>query len=581
VKWSFISTTSGSNSWSENTALVGESVPPTRHLDWLRSFKMRPLIGRCLAFVVLTFSLGGSADRALPADPPGKDGKGVAPVWIYRNVPEAGEKDTREETERLFAPYGFMPEARAAQISVNASAPLDPKDATKGSVIEYTFSFKKPDDWMGAYSLLEGGTAWGTKPGLNIRGLLKLPADAEVACRFRARGAAGGEAVTFQCGGVTAGEHRSSLRFPVKAAPNPLKLTKDFKEYTIKLKAADLTNIVDPFCVVAVASDNRGKESITIHVDDIRFEPAAKPKATTLPAGWQERLAKTLWICYTPTGFDPTAKPAKKPTADDIRADLAAVRALADKVGVKGNKAGIITYGCRDGLEEIAPLAKEAELSVILGVFNPNDEDEVRNAEKLIERDDLKQTIAACCVGNEAITFRRATLDDVRRVATQLRGVRGVPMTTTEIVQAYGDKELFKAPIDFTFCNAHALFSDVPTTAKGAKWACERLKDVLETAPKGHLVLAKELGWPAGPVPFDAKQQAAYWKAVFADPVTRRVNVCIFDGFQNVPWKKEMVAVPGVAEKVDIGPHWPVLFDEDRKPTPFAEDLLRLWKQSR
>jgi len=253
---------------------------------------------------------------------------------------------------------------------------------------------------------------------------------------------------------------------------------------------------------------------------------------------------------------------------------------LADKAGVKGDKAGIITYGCKDGLETIAALAKEVDLSVVLGVYDPNDEDELGNAEKLLERADLAKTIAACCVGNEAVTFRRATLDDIRQAAARLRGVRAVPTATTEVVHAYGDPELFKAPFDFTFMNAHALFSDVPTADRGAKWAAARVKDVLAVAPRGHLVLAKEVGWPAGPAPFDEKQQAAYWRAVFADPVARRVNVCVFDAFRNVPWKEELVAVPG-GKKVNVGPHWPVLFDDRREPTPFATELLRLWKKSR
>lgn len=214
------------------------------------------------------------------------------------------------------------------------------------------------------------------------------------------------------------------------------------------------------------------RHTVRAVADDIRLEAFDQPRAPEgpLPVGWQERLAQTFWICYTPT-FDPTVQPIKKPTAAGIRSDLAAIRTLVDKAGIKGDKAGIITYGCAHGLEEIAPLAKEADLSVILGIFNPNDKVEVRNAVALLKRDDLKRTIAACCVGNEAVTFRRATLDDTRRVATQLRGVRAVPLTTTEIVQSYGEKALYQAPFDFTLCNAHGIFSDIRTSDRGAKWA--------------------------------------------------------------------------------------------------------------
>jgi exo-beta-1,3-glucanase (GH17 family) len=475
-----------------------------------------------------------------------------------------------------------MPGERATQITVNASVPLDLKDPTKGTAIKYTFNFKKPDDWMGVYSLLDGGAAWGTKAGINVQKLLDVGPETKLALRFRAKGEG---VVEFKCGGVAppGAKFPSSLRFPVELRPSPTTLTKEFVEYTIgPIEARQMVNLIDPLCITTTILDNRGREAVQAVVDDIRIEAfdRALAPAPPLPAGWRDRLMHTCWVCYTPTGFDPTVKPVKKPTATDIRADLAAIRALADKVGIKGDRMGIITYGCRDGLEEIAAFAKDADLSLILGIFNPTDEVEVRNAEAILKRDDLGRTIAACCVGNEAITFRRATLDDIRRVAEKLRRVRAVPCTTTEIIQAMGKEELSKSPFSYALTNAHAIFADVSDCVRGAKWATERLKDLVESAPKDHPILAKELGWPAGPAPFDAKQQAAYWKAVFADPIAKKVNVCIFDSFKNVPWKNEPVAVSD-GGKVNVGPHWPVLFDDKRKPTPFAEELLELWKKSR
>src|SRR5205823_12052857 len=139
-----------------------------------------------------------------------------------------------------------------------------------------------------------------------------------------------------------------------------------------------------------------------------------------------------------------------------------------------------ITYGCGADMlgEQIPALAKEANLAVILGVYNPRDAAEVAAAERLLRRDDLRSTIVACCVGNEAITFRRATLDDVRAVVGRLRAARRVPTTTTEIVQAYGNKDLFDPKIcDFSFVNCHALFADVRDPEKAGRWAAGQLKD--------------------------------------------------------------------------------------------------------
>ena len=67
---------------------------------------------------------------------------------------------------------------------------------------------------------------------------------------------------------------------------------------------------------------------------------------------------------------------------------------------------------------------------------------------------------------------------------------------------------------------------------------------------------------------------------VLADPISRKVNICIFDCMNNVAWKNETVAVPG-HDPVNIGPHWPVLFGPDRTPKRDAVELLHLWEKSR
>jgi exo-beta-1,3-glucanase (GH17 family) len=533
-------------------------------------------VARGALALALVFACGNRA--ALAAEPADDAPKQPGVVWIYHDVPAKGKPDTRSNTERMFAPFGLMPAERTSQIAVNQSLPIDRSDPSKGTCIEYYCEFKDRTDWMGAYTLLEGGTAWGTKPGINVQKLLGVEPDTDLSLRFSAKGEG---AVTFKIGGVDKGPHASSLAFPRQVDSSPTKLTAEFREYTIgPIPAKLLTNLIDPFCVVTSGLDNPGRDSVRVMVRDIRLEPSEKRRAQgALPRDWRERLAQTLFVCYTPTGFDPTKSPVVQPTEKDIRDDLAALRALADRAGIKGERAGIITYGCAAGLEQIPALAREAHLSVILGVFNPRDAEEVGNAEKLLGREELQGTIVGCCVGNEAITFRRATLADIQKAVERLRQVRLVPMTTTEIVQAYGDEKLFS--FDFTLANAHALFSNIFDPEEAARWAAGRVKALRDAAPRDHLILVKEVGWPGGPKPaFDDKMQAIYWKTLFDDPIVRQVNVCIFDGLANVPWKDEAITLPG-GDKVNIGPHWPVLYAGDRKPTPFADELLALWKKSR
>ncbi len=504
-------------------------------------------------------------------------------VVIYRDQYKGQPEESLSESQRRFAPYGFMPETRTNQIAVNPALPLIEDSPEKGTCIEYSFQFKNGSDWMGAYHLVNGDS-WGTKPGIDVRKLLDLRADDKVVLKFRAWGQKGGEAVTFQCGGVNTGPHKSSLPFPKTPKNDPTTLAKEPREYEIELKASQLSNVVDPFCVVARASDgdNLKRESITIFVDDIRFEaPSKNKKRVELPNGWRERLASTLWFDYTPSGgYDPTQTPPKRPTISDMRQDLEAIRRMSLGAGVSKDRIGVVLYGCRDGLEAVPALCRDLGLAVVVGVWDVKDASEVETAGKLLRDDSLAMTIAAVCVGNEAMTFGRANLDDILTVATRLREIRAVPTTSSEIIQKYGNEALWKE-FDFAFPNVHALFNtggDFDPKA-AAKWTADRIRDLRAEAPKGFLIVVKEVGWVAGPSPeFDEAQQVLFWETLLADPVTREVNVCVFEaGFGQTHWKQEPITVRG--KSVNVGPHWSV-FLPSRQPNRAGEIILKSWSPS-
>ena len=527
----------------------------------------------CAAIVLPTFltAITSRAARAL-AEEAGAD-EPPEIVWIYRDAVLPGERDARTASERLFSFGGYMPQERVNQIRVNTQRPVDPDKPAMGNCIEFLFEIQRPTDWQGVYAL--AGDQWGDVEGLDIPKLMGVPADAPLLLKYVARGEG---TVTFKIGGVTSGKYPSSLKLALEPESGATKLGPAFREVSIPLVARQLTNLIDPFCVVMSGLDNRGRDVERGEVDDIRIERARKAKPKSLRTGWREKLRNSLLIAYTPTGFDPTVDPVKQPAVDDIRADLQAIRAFVDAAGIRGSKAGIVLYGCHDGLERIPQIAREFDLSVVLGIFNPASETEVRNAIELLKQTSLEDAIIACCVGNESTTFRRATFDQIARAVERLRRVRAVPMTTTEIVQAYGNKRLFDPAIaDFTLVNAHALFAGVNEPKAAAGWAAERIRDLIDLAPEGHLIVVKEVGWPRGPQPFTPEQQRTYWETLFADDVAKKVNIAIFDGISNVPWKHENLELAN-GEAVDIGQFWPALFDSQRQPFENANVVLNCWK---
>lgn len=99
-------------------------------------------------------------------------------------------------------------------------------------------------------------------------------------------------------------------------------------------------------------------------------------------ANLSSQLTKLRWIAYSPTHFDPTTKPPKWPSENDVREDLQILR--------KAGFDGLVTYGSNYNnsanpaqLLDIAGLAQAAGFTgMIVGIWNPADEKEFQAAAK-------------------------------------------------------------------------------------------------------------------------------------------------------------------------------------------------------
>ena len=101
---------------------------------------------------------------------------------------------------------------------------------------------------------------WGAKKGgYNLTGAKKLT--------FFARGEKGGEKLTEVGVGGIEGEFADSDKVSV----GPIELTKDWKQYEVDLKGADMSYISGGFFWSA-SGDDVPEEGITFYLDDIRFE---------------------------------------------------------------------------------------------------------------------------------------------------------------------------------------------------------------------------------------------------------------------------------------------------------------------
>ncbi len=197
-------------------------------------------------FAVVRDGHGGAATANVPLYVKGPVSKPLAraatlPLTIYDEA----------DTPATYVPTGWMGNVKAIQ--------LDPKcadDPHEGKTC-LRVTYQDTKDW--------GGVVWQSPPndwgdlpgGYDLSGAKRLT--------FWARGAHGGEIVSFEFGLIAADKpfHDSA-----KGKLDRVTLTDEWTRYTIDLLGKDLSRIKTGFCWV-VAADGK---PITFDLDDIRFE---------------------------------------------------------------------------------------------------------------------------------------------------------------------------------------------------------------------------------------------------------------------------------------------------------------------
>jgi hypothetical protein len=119
------------------------------------------------------------------------------------------------------------------------------------------FDYGAPDQWAGVV-WQDPANDWGDQPGgWNLTGAKKIA--------FWARGDKGGETVHFKFGVLGADK-----KYPDSATgeTSDLKLTKEWKEYSIDLTGKDLSHVKTGFVITLIGQG----QPLSFYLDDIRFE---------------------------------------------------------------------------------------------------------------------------------------------------------------------------------------------------------------------------------------------------------------------------------------------------------------------
>ncbi len=212
----------------------------------------------------------------LPTGTPGPRPVAATVFPVFRNY--ASE-------ENHFAPSGWMGDIGA--IHFNDCARLTEDWDDRVIEIQYSPSAKDQNGWAGIY-WQEPENNWGNlQGGYALSGFTRL--------KFRARSDQDGVRVKFLVGGVDSGPFPSSLLTPVFAQGADslgfVTLSRQWQEYSIDLRGADLSHLIDGFGWIA--QRDAKSHPITVYLDEIVFDqqpPQPDSQGTTNTIGRASQL---------------------------------------------------------------------------------------------------------------------------------------------------------------------------------------------------------------------------------------------------------------------------------------------------
>ncbi|MCE7986308.1 MAG: hypothetical protein DYG89_34475 [Caldilinea sp. CFX5] len=246
-------------------------------------------------------------------------------------------------------------------------------------------------------------------------------------------------------------------------------------------------------------------------------------------------------MAYSPTEFDPTV--GRPPLRSALRDDL---QVLHD-AGFQG----VITYAATSALDRIPQLAKEAGFTqVIMGVWDPLNREEIAAA---IEAAPL---VDGYLVGNEGLSDKRYTFDELRNAIEEIRRATQKPVTTAERIDAYYGLDDLVTLGDWLAAIVHPYWFDFKEPSQAAEWTAEQFADLRDEVGPDRVILFKEVGLPTEGDPVVSEEgQAQYYQTLQESDVV----FAYFEAFDQF-WKAS-------TPESDVGPHWG-LFQSDRTPKP-------------
>jgi len=269
--------------------------------------------------------------------------------------------------------------------------------------------------------------------------------------------------------------------------------------------------------------------------------------ARALPEGWAQKVTHIRWIAYSPPSADPTKE--IEATPDAIQGDLRVLR--------QAGFTGLITYGSLGvmGCKLLQIAGAKGFQGLIMGIWDPNDQKELAAAAHASG----SPIVLGYCVGNEGL-MKRYQRSELIKAMQYIREATGKPVTTTEELHDYADKEFRSLVGDWLFPNVHPYFYNILDPENAALWTQGAFEALKKKSDK--FILFKEVGLPTAG---DAAGKLSEENQKFYYLILKEsgVNFAYFEAFDQ-PWKTHL----------PVEPHWGI-FRSNRTPKALAMQLIR------
>ncbi len=195
------------------------------------------------------------------------------------------------------------------------------------------------------------------------------------------------------------------------------------------------------------------------------------------------------WITYEPQQYNPYQSNIE-PDIDSIKQELEWIRAAGFD--------GIITFSSHGSLSEIPEIAHNEGLSVIMGVWDPNDKAELTLA---ISKQDYVDGYA---VGHNGLD-QRYNYEELIQAIRYIRFRTKLPVSTTEKIDRYlFDQRLLKTG-DWLFPDAHISVKDDNIFGADARRDAIKTFDltrlIIDTMDNKNPIMLKMITYPMDGVP--------------------------------------------------------------------------------